>query len=260
MNGAWGYTAAAEGGYRSTQSVLREFVTAAAREGNYLLNIGPRGDGTMTPGSQTLLNGIGAWMATYSSSIYGTTRGPYSADPAWGRSTKKPGFLYAHVFNWPSSGQLPIPQLTNTINRIYLLNNPGTSLTYAIGGGNINVTVPTSAPDANDSVVVVEVSGVPVSTGTGAIGAAAVVFYQDTSFGGTASQALAVGSYTTAQLANRGVPDNWASSVEIPVGRTVIMYANDNFGGASWTLTATTSDFAALTPNANDQMSSCRVQ
>jgi hypothetical protein len=38
------------------------------------------------------------------------------------------------------------------------------------------------------------------------------------------------------------------------------MYANDNFGGTSWTLTADTPNFVNLNPNANDQMSSCKIQ
>jgi hypothetical protein len=137
------------------------------------------------------------------------------------------------------------------------LNNTGTSLSYTISGGNINVTVPTSVPNASDSVVVVEVSGVPVATGGGASG---VTFYQDTSYGGASSQLLVAGNYTTSQLAAKGMPDNWASSVRIPAGWTVILYANDNFTGTSWTRTSDTSDFTTLSPSANDLISSCTIQ
>jgi len=87
-----------------------------------------------------------------------------------------------------------------------------------------------------------------------------VLFYQDVNYGGAVSQTLPVGNYTMAQLAARGVPNDWASSVRVPAGRTVIMYAGDNFTGTSWTRTADTPNFTTLSPNANDQMSSCRVQ
>lgn len=87
-----------------------------------------------------------------------------------------------------------------------------------------------------------------------------VIFYQDTNYGGTASQGLPVGNYTLSQLAARGVPNDWASSVRVPSGRTVIMYQHDNFTGTSWTRTADTPNFTTLSPNANDQVSSCRVQ
>ncbi|WP_326660216.1 RICIN domain-containing protein [Streptomyces canus] len=49
----------------------------------------------------------------------------------------------------------------NTINRVYLMNNPGTNLNYWVSGGQINVSVPSTAPNANDSVVCVEVNGMP---------------------------------------------------------------------------------------------------
>jgi len=92
------------------------------------------------------------------------------------------------------------------------------------------------------------------------VSGASVVFYQDTNYGGTASQGLAKGNYTQAQLAAKGVVNDWASSARIPAGWTVIMYASDNFGGTSWTRTADTPDFTALSPSANDQMSSCKIQ
>jgi hypothetical protein len=87
-----------------------------------------------------------------------------------------------------------------------------------------------------------------------------VVFYQDYNYGGAAGQSLPVGNYTLAQLNARGVPNDWASSVRVPQGRTLIMYANDNFTGTSWTRTSDTPNFGTLSPGANDQVTSCRVQ
>jgi hypothetical protein len=92
------------------------------------------------------------------------------------------------------------------------------------------------------------------------VGTPGAVFYQDVNYGGTASQSLPIGTYTMAQLAARGVPNDWASSVRVPAGRTLIMYSGDNFTGTSWTRTADTPNFTTLSPNANDQVSSCKVQ
>lgn len=91
-------------------------------------------------------------------------------------------------------------------------------------------------------------------------GGSGVTFYQDINYGGAASQVLPVGTYTLSQLAARGMPNDWASSVRVPSGRTVIMYSNDNFSGTSWTRTSDTPNFTTLSPNANDQVSSVRVQ
>ena len=91
-------------------------------------------------------------------------------------------------------------------------------------------------------------------------GSSGVTFYQNSNFGGAAGQVLAKGTYTLSQLQAKGVSNDWASSVKIPSGWTVILYQHDNFGGTSWTLTADTPDLTSLSPSANDQMSSCKIQ
>jgi hypothetical protein len=102
----------------------------------------------------------------------------------------------------------------------------------------------------------INVSPVTISTGT----PVGVRFYENYNYGGAASQLLAKGDYTLAQLAAAGVPNDWASSVRIPAGWTVIIYSSDNFAGTSWTRTSDTASFGSLSPTANDVMSSCRIQ
>lgn len=86
---------------------------------------------------------------------------------------------------------------------------------------------------------------------------AGVIFYQDSNYGGTASQTLAKGDYTLAQLNANGVPNEWMTSLKVPSGWTVIVYQNDNFGGTSWTFTTDTPNVGSA---CNDQMTSCRIQ
>ncbi|KAA2241317.1 T9SS type A sorting domain-containing protein [Chitinophaga agrisoli] len=86
-----------------------------------------------------------------------------------------------------------------------------------------------------------------------------VTFYQNPIYEGVASQIIPVGNYTAAQLATLGVPNDWASSVRVPDGRQLIMYSGDNFTGTSWTIDYDTPSFKDLAPNANDQMSSCKI-
>jgi hypothetical protein len=99
-----------------------------------------------------------------------------------------------------------------------------------------------------------------INNAVGGPPAAGVVLYQHINYGGAASQSLAKGNYTLAQLQARGVLNDWASSMRVPSGWTVILYQHDNFTGTSWTRTSNTPDFRALTPNANDQASSVRIQ
>ena len=160
MNNSWGYNAG-DNNYKTPKTLIQQLVQVVSRDGNYLLNIGPKGDGTVTPQSVTILSAFGDWMKTYSESIYGTTRSPYKTEPHWGVYTKKTGKLYAHVFAWPANGLLKIPSLTNTINKIYLMNDTTALLNYTDSSGCTTISVPANAPNAINSVVVVDVSGVP---------------------------------------------------------------------------------------------------
>ena len=164
MNSAWGYNSNLESAYRAPAVILKEMVQVLSRDGNYLLNIGPRGDGSMTPGSTNILGAFAAWMAVFGESVHGTTASPFGTnEPAWGYYTKKPGKLYAHVFNWPGAEPVQVPVPSNAISRVYLLNNPNTSLSYTISGGKIVIAVPVGAPNTMDSVVVVAVAPPPLT-------------------------------------------------------------------------------------------------
>jgi hypothetical protein len=86
-----------------------------------------------------------------------------------------------------------------------------------------------------------------------------VRFFRHSDYSGDAGAALLPGEYTRAQLETLGVPYHTASSAQVPRGWSVTMYASDNFSGPSWNLTTNTANFTALTPNANDQMASCKI-
>lgn len=87
-----------------------------------------------------------------------------------------------------------------------------------------------------------------------------VIFYQDPNYSGGMGQPLQLGTYTLAQLAAKGVGNDWASSVKVPPGRTVMLYADDNFSGTSWTITSDKPNLGGLSPSANDIISSVKIQ
>lgn len=157
MNNAWGYKSSCEKVYRSTKDIVQELVTVVSREGNYLLNIGPKGDGTMTAGSKKILNGVGKWMETYSDSIYETTRNPFSKDPSWGTYTRKGKTVYAHVFKWPKNGKLTVTRYKKLkLKKAYLQGKAGTKLKYNIQKNKITLKVPKKATNTKDTVIVME--------------------------------------------------------------------------------------------------------
>ena len=81
--------------------------------------------------------------------------------------------------------------------------------------------------------------------------------YKDCNYTGYAVS-LPVGNYTLADLQAKGILDNDISSLKVQNGYEVVLYANDNFSGASTILTA---DDTCLVDNSfNDAATSLRVR
>ena len=140
----------------------------AARGGNVLLNVGPKGDGTIDEADVAILRDIGQWMKVNGESIHGTIRTPLPVQ-AWGESTLRPfdgahgrgNTLYLHVFDWPGEGKLMIGGLRSNVRHAYLLSDPAKRPLPLHRRGELDWTieVPTTAPDATDSVVAVVCDG-----------------------------------------------------------------------------------------------------
>lgn len=109
LNGHWGYFLGDEK-WKSPETVIRNLVDIVSKGGNYLLNVGPTGEGIIPSGAVKDLSAVGAWMKVNGESIYGTTASPLKTQPAWGRITKTSDKLYLHVFDWPKDGKLVVPQ------------------------------------------------------------------------------------------------------------------------------------------------------
>jgi alpha-L-fucosidase len=121
----WGYKSWVKGDTLPVQvkKQIHKLSLIAARGGNFLLNIGPRSDGTVVPYEVEVLTEMGHWVKKNEEAIFGTETTPFEKSP-WGESTVKPGKLYIHVSNWPDNGRLEIPGLVSGIRRAYPLAYP----------------------------------------------------------------------------------------------------------------------------------------
>ena len=128
---------------------------AAARGGNLLLNIGPKGDGTFAAEDREILAAIAKWWKVNGDSIRHTERTPLAAQ-SWGESTLKGNNLYLHVFEWPKDGKLLVGGLNAEVAKASLLADPKTPLPTERIGPDLEITLPASAPDAADSVLMLE--------------------------------------------------------------------------------------------------------
>ena len=157
LNGSWGFDASKENNYQKSDSLIIEMVKTISRNGNYLLNIGPRGDGSVSEKTKAVLNDFGNWMKINNESLIGTTGSPFKIEPSWGYYTKKGNNLFLHIIQWPSNGEIQIPLLKNTIKSISLLHNHKL-LGYSKKENYNFILVPNKAPDMVDSVIKIELT------------------------------------------------------------------------------------------------------
>jgi alpha-L-fucosidase len=101
---------------------LLNLVKVVSRGGNYLLNIGPRGDGSVVEYEAAVLRSMGRWLALNGEAIYDSQPQPFQ-QVGFGYVTRKPGKLYLLVTDWPRDGRLVLPSMRNPIRKAYFLSD-----------------------------------------------------------------------------------------------------------------------------------------
>jgi alpha-L-fucosidase len=178
-------------GYRSWQvrtdlpGKIRENITRLVRVvsqgGNYILNIGPEGDGSVVPYEADVLHGIGNWLKRNGEAIYGTRKQPFAALD-FGYATVGPHAIYLFVAKMPTDHQLHLHGLADTqFGGAYRLGSPAATVDIQRHGDDITIPLdhlagwPAADPthvDAFMPVVVLPLKG-PLHVQPQAIAAAA---------------------------------------------------------------------------------------
>src|SRR5271170_1352773 len=69
LNESWGYDAE-DDEWKSPRTVVRNLISCGRDGGNYLLNVGPKGDGTLPAEAVRLLTEVGRWLESNGDSIF----------------------------------------------------------------------------------------------------------------------------------------------------------------------------------------------
>jgi alpha-L-fucosidase len=162
--------------YKTARQVVRMLADIVSKNGNLLLSVPLRGDGTMDEDEREILEGVAAWMAVNNESIYGTrpwrvygegpsitekpeiTRFGAAAEARLGqpytsedfRFTTKGVALYAIAFEWPESGKLRVRSLSQSatdrpIKSVRLLGVPA-PLKWTQTADALEVELPATKP------------------------------------------------------------------------------------------------------------------
>jgi alpha-L-fucosidase len=162
--------------YKSAQSVVQMLIDIVSKNGNLMLNIPVRGNGSIDDDEVKLLQALAGWIGPHGEAIYGTRpfavygEGPTTttsaaASPFGGiadvrhysaqdiRYTCRGDTVYAFVMGWPEDGRVVLKSLASgssvfpkQIGKIDLLGGSG-PVTFNRDAGGLTVNLPGHKPN-----------------------------------------------------------------------------------------------------------------
>jgi len=162
--------------YKSAKSVVQMLIDIVSKNGNLMLNIPVRGNGTIDDDEVKVLQELAQWIGPNGEGIYETRpfavygEGPTTTDPApashFGgitdvrpytardiRYTARRDTVYAFVMEWPEDGRVVLKSLAagsaaypRPIGRVELLG--GGPMRFHRDAGGLTVTLPVEKPNA----------------------------------------------------------------------------------------------------------------
>jgi alpha-L-fucosidase len=159
LNDSWGFHAA-DDAWKSPKQVIRNLIECSSQGGNYLLNIGPRADGSIPEESVKIFHEVGQWMQRNGDTIYASDLcQPRHSEFA--SFTRKGNTLFMHVYFWP--GETVALGGLKTKIRSARLHASGTPVKFEQERFRTRFTgLPASAPDHPVTTIAIECEDVPV--------------------------------------------------------------------------------------------------
>ncbi|TWT32456.1 Alpha-L-fucosidase [Posidoniimonas corsicana] len=147
MNTTWGYNRH-DDAWKSPETLVRNLVDIVSKGGNYLLNIGPTGDGSVPQESVECMKAIGEWMDDNSPAIYGATLSEIK-NPSWGRITasRDGDAIFLCVFDTPEDGKLLIEGVPAAYSQGKLLGTE-MDIEFDRDGETLRLRLPDGAGDS----------------------------------------------------------------------------------------------------------------
>ncbi len=181
LNNTWGYKSY-DVDWKLTEELLFWITEITSKGGNYLLNVGPTGEGVFPEESLKQLKEIGEWMKVNGESVYGTTKwvvnheGPTSLFMKGTGDREKHGFnasftpedfwfsakdnnIYVTSLKWPETKEILIKSIThlaelkrNEIQSVQMLGCKK-KVSWEMKEKGLRVSLPSCKPNPNGYVL-----------------------------------------------------------------------------------------------------------
>ena len=167
----WGYTEH-NSAWKSSAQLLQALVTAAAGEGNFLLNIGPKPDGSIRREETSRIKAMGEWLKVNGAAIYGSQRcdlqggqgGKTTPTNSWamvGQWTRKGNMGYLNIDRWPGrEAVIPLVK-TRALSAVLLATGKPVRIRQEFNGRLILSGLPEKPPHPAINVIAVKFAGEP---------------------------------------------------------------------------------------------------
>lgn len=155
---SWGWHAK-DYHWKTAREMVGYLISNTSKGGNYLLNIGPKPDGTFPTMAVRRLREIGGWMAANAEAVYGTdpvlVKAPQQVCLTQ-KSINGKNYMYASLISSLADSRLVLPVSYDTINSIHILDT-GMPLKFEDAGNkSIAILLPQKTAFADDGVTVLK--------------------------------------------------------------------------------------------------------
>lgn len=157
----WGYRSWQERGKvrDKANEKIRSLIKVVSRGGNYLLNIGPKGDGSVVSFEKEVLLDIGTWLGKYGEGIYGAKANPFDHSFEWGDVTVKGNRIYLFVDKEKMPDCLELSGLRGNITGAWYIGGKEVAVGREKGIWSICDLRSGSQPDSPVTVICIDMDG-----------------------------------------------------------------------------------------------------